>query len=72
VDIPVGYFNTATPFSFVLFVLFVAKLVVPSPKKYSHKEHEEHKDPEGGSCHWLCADSVFNSWLIYVSEPACA
>jgi hypothetical protein len=35
------------PFSFVLFVLFVAKLVVPSRKNYSHKEHQEHKDSEG-------------------------
>jgi hypothetical protein len=44
---PLAVLALVLPFSFVFFVLFVAKLVVPSPKNYSHKEHEEHKDSEG-------------------------
>src|SRR5262249_17457769 len=38
----------ATDVSFVLFVNFVAKLSLV-PRVVGHKEHEEHKDPEGGS-----------------------
>jgi hypothetical protein len=32
--------GAVVPFSFVLLVPFVAKLVVPSPKKYSHNKTE--------------------------------